>query len=132
VYPTVVVLVAPLPAIVPPVARIMTLPSVFGARASAAGSAAADSATANKPSPDARSNLRLPRETAVRGEAVCGKLEFTMIVGMIGPLFDGSQVPGRPSEHVRRNPASSHKTARGLLSTARRRRRLRLFGTCTR
>src|SRR5260370_40318924 len=40
VYPTVVVLVAPLPAIVPPVARIMILPSVFGARASAAGSAA--------------------------------------------------------------------------------------------
>jgi hypothetical protein len=106
VYPTVVVLVAPLPAIVPPVARIMTLPSVFGARASAAGSAAAASATANTPSPDARSNLRLPRETAVRGEAVCGELEFTMIVGMIGPLFDGSQIPGRSSEHVRRNPAS--------------------------
>src|SRR4029077_18379673 len=98
VYPTVVVLVAPLPAIVPPVARIMTLPSVFGARASAA----ADSATANTPSPDTRSNLRLPRETAVRGEAVCGELEFTMIVGMIGPLFDRPRAANDPGPPVGR------------------------------
>src|SRR6202030_1569001 len=74
VYPTVVVLVAPLPAIVPPVARIMTLPSVFGARASAAGSAAADSATANTPSPAEIHRLRgeltgrLPHPDPVKAE----------------------------------------------------------------